>query len=101
MSHSARAARPAVDVSPTEFVLRAVFFGLLALAAVWAALESGTWWGAAIALLGKAFAVAGIVVSVLALLNDEQAESWRSSRSLAAVLGAAAIAAIVLSVTLP
>jgi hypothetical protein len=101
MSHSPGAARPAPEAPPLELAARATIFGLLATGAVAAAIISGAWWGTLIALGGLAAAVAGIVVSVLALLDDGDAQSWRSSRSLALLLGAISIAAILAALTLP
>jgi hypothetical protein len=100
MSHSAGMARAGVEASPLEFVLRAIGFGLLVLVAAAAVVTAGTWWAAAIALFGKAAAVAGIVVSVLPLLSDDQARSWRASRTAAGVLAATSIVSIVLAAML-
>ena len=101
MSRSTGAARPAPYAPPLEFAARATAFGLLAIAAVAAAIVSGAWWATLIAICGLACAVAGIVVSVLALLDDRGARSWRSSRAVAGLLGALAIAAILAALTLP
>jgi hypothetical protein len=101
MSYPAGTARSTADVSPLEFVLRAIVFGLLVLGAVAAVVTAGTWWAAGIAVVGKLAAIAGLVVSVLALLREDQARSWRASRIVAAGLAATSIVAIVLAVTLP
>lgn len=62
-------AAPIAYPSPAEFVARAVAFGLLV--------------------------VAGLVASIMALLSEEQAASWRASRPVALTLAALSVAAIV------
>jgi hypothetical protein len=94
------AARPAAYASPLELVLRAIGFGLLVLAAVAAVITAGEWWTAGLALAGKAAAAAGLVVSVLALLDDGHARSWRSDRAVAAGLAILAVALIGLALGL-
>jgi hypothetical protein len=82
---------------PAEFVARAVAFGLLVVAGIAAIVLAGAWWTACIAAAGLLLAVAGLVVSILALLSDEPSASWRASRSAALLLGALAIVAIVVA----
>jgi hypothetical protein len=81
--------------SSTEFVVRVIAFGVLVIAAVAAIVLAGAWWAASIAVAGKLLAAAGLVVSVLALMSDEQAASWRASRRTAVTLGALSAAATV------
>jgi hypothetical protein len=87
-------AAPIVSASPAEFVARAIAFGLLVIAGIAAIVIAGAWWAACIAAVGLLAAVAGVVVTVLALVSDEHAASWRASRRAALVLGALSVAAI-------
>lgn len=80
--------------SPVEFVARAIAFGLLVIASIAAIVLSGAWWAACVAAAGLLLAIAGLVVSILALLSDEQALSWRASRSTELALGVLSIVAI-------
>jgi hypothetical protein len=86
---------PIVSPPPTEFVARAIAFGLLIVAGIAAIVLAGAWWAACIAAAGLLLAVAGLVVSILALLGDEPSASWRASRRTALALGALSIVAIV------
>jgi hypothetical protein len=97
MSEIAGTPRHAVQASPGDFLIRAIVFGLLAVGAVAAVVTAGSWWAAGIALLGKLAAGAGIVVSVLALLREDQARSWRASQTVALVLAGISAAAIGIS----
>jgi hypothetical protein len=83
---------------PAEFVARAVAFGMLVVAGIAAIVVAGAWWAACIAAAGLLLAIGGLVISVLALLSDEQAASWRASRRVALMHGALAIAAIVIAI---
>lgn len=88
-------AGPIAYSSPVEFLARAVAFGLLMVAGIAAIVLAGAWWASCIAAAGLLLAVAGIVVSILALLSHEQPMSWRASRATAVTLGALSIVAIV------
>jgi hypothetical protein len=90
-------AAPIAYPSPTEFVARAIAFGLLVVAGIAAIVIAGAWWAACIAAAGLLCAVAGLVVTVLALLSDAQAASWRVSRRVALALGALSVLAIVVA----
>jgi hypothetical protein len=88
---------PIASPSPGEFVARAIAFGLLVVAGIAAIVVAGAWWAACIAAAGLLFAVDGLVVTVLALLDDDQAASWRTSRRVALALGVLSIVAIVVA----
>jgi hypothetical protein len=88
---------PITYPSPEEFVIRAIAFGLLMVAGIAAIVLAGAWWAACIATAGLLFAVAGLVVSVLVLLSDEQATPRRASRPIALRLGALSLLAIVVA----
>jgi len=84
---------PVAFPSPAEFVARAIVFGALVVAGIAAIVLAGAWWTALIAALLAA--VAGLVVSVLALLIDEQAVHRRASRPTALGLAALSVTATV------
>src|SRR4051794_5668589 len=65
-------AAPIAYPSPGEFLTRAIVFGLLVVAGIAAIVLAGAWWAACIAAVGLLLAVAGLVVSVVALLGDER-----------------------------
>jgi hypothetical protein len=88
-------AAPIPYPSPAEFVARAVAFGLLVIAGIAAIVIAGAWWASCIAAVGLLFAVAGLVVTILALLSDEQPATRRAGRPVALALGALSVAAIV------
>ena len=89
-------AEPIAFPSPGEFLARAIAFGLLVVAGIAAIVLAGAWWAACIAAVGLLLAVAGLVVSVVALLGEGERSSLRSaSRPAAIALGAAAVIAIV------
>jgi hypothetical protein len=90
-------ATPITVPSPTEFVARAIVFGLLVVAGIAAIVEAGAWWAACIAAVGLLLAVAGLLVSVLALLDDERASLSRSSRPIAVAVGGLSVLAIVVA----
>jgi hypothetical protein len=81
--------------TPSEFVARAVVFGLLVIAGIGAIVIAGAWWAACIAAVGLLLAVAGLVDVVFALLGDDPAARARASRRVALALGALAVAAYV------
>jgi hypothetical protein len=83
---------------PSEFVARAITFGLLVVAGIAGIVLAGAWWTACIAAAGLLVAAAGLVISIVALLSDEQARSWQASRLAALVLAALSIAAIVVAI---
>lgn len=80
--------------SGEEFVLRAVTFGVLVVASIASIVLAGSWWAACIAAGGLMLAVVGLLVSLLALLSDEQAASWRASRPTALVLSLLSLAMV-------
>jgi hypothetical protein len=86
---------PIAYPSPAEFVTRAVVFGLLVVAGIAAIVLAGAWWAACIGAAGLLLAVAGLVVSVLALAGEEHAASWRASRPAALALAGLSVIAIV------
>jgi hypothetical protein len=86
---------PIVSASPAEFVARTIVFGTLVIVGIAAIVVAGSWWAACIAAAGLLFAVAGLVVTVLALLSERQAAAWRASRPVALALGAFSVAAVV------
>ncbi|MCW3014852.1 MAG: hypothetical protein JWO02_1944 [Solirubrobacterales bacterium] len=88
---------PVVYPSPAEFVGRASAFGLLAVAGIAAIVIAGAWWASCIAAVGLLCAMAGLLVSVLALLDEDQAASWRASRPVALDLATLSVAAIVVA----
>jgi hypothetical protein len=88
---------PIVYPSPAEFVGRAIAFGLLAVAGIAAVVIAGAWWASCIAAVGLLSAMAGLVVSVVALLDEDQAASRRASRPVALGLASLSIAAIVVA----
>ena len=88
-------AAPIVSTSPGEFVARAIVVWTLVIAGIAAIVVAGSWWAACIAAAGLLFAVAGLVVTVLALVSDEHAAAWRASRPVALALGAFSVAAVV------
>jgi hypothetical protein len=85
-------AAPSVSASPGEFVARTIVFGTLVIAGIAAIVVAGSGWAACIAAAGLLFAVAGLVVAVLALLSEEQAAAWRASGPVAAIVTALAVA---------
>jgi hypothetical protein len=88
---------PIVSFSPAELLGRATAFGLLAVAGIAAIVIAGAWWASCIAALGLLCAMAGLVVSVLALLDENQPASWRDSRPVALGLATLSVAAIVVA----
>jgi uncharacterized membrane protein len=88
-------AGPIAYPSPVEFLARAIAFGLLVVAGIAAIVLAGAWWAACIAAVGLLLAVAGLVVSVVALLGEERSSLRSASRPAAIALGAAAAIAIV------
>jgi hypothetical protein len=88
---------PIVSPSPAEFAGRAIVFGLLAVAGIAAIVIAGAWWASCIGAVGLLGAMAGLVVSVLALLDEDQAASWRASRRVALGLATVSVAAIVVA----
>jgi hypothetical protein len=86
---------PVAFPPPAEFVARAIAFGALVVVGIAAIVLAGAWWTALIAALGLLAAVAGLVVSVLALLIHEQAAHRRASRPTALGLAALSVTAIV------
>jgi hypothetical protein len=85
---------PIVSASPAEFVGRAIAFGLLAVAGIAAIVIAGAWWASCIGAVGLMCAMAGLVVSVLALLDEDHAASRRAGRPVALGLAALSVAAI-------
>ncbi len=88
---------PIVYPSPAELVGRGIAFGLLAVAAIAAIVIAGAWWASLIGAVGLLCAMAGLVVSVLALLDEDQVASWRASRPVALGLATLSVAAIVVA----
>jgi uncharacterized membrane protein len=88
-------AAPIAYRSPGEFLARAVAFGLLVVAGIAAIVLAGAWWAACIGAVGLLLAVAGLVVSVVALLGEERSSLRGASRPAAMALGAASAIAIV------
>jgi hypothetical protein len=94
-------AAPTAVPSPAEFLGRAIAFGLLVVAGIAAIVVAGAWWASCIAAAGLLLAVAGLVVSIVALLAGEQPSSWRASRSTALTVGVLSVAAIVVALVAP
>ena len=89
---------PIVFPSPAELVGRAIAFGLLAVAGIAAIVIAGAWWASCIGAVGLLCAMAGLVVSVLTLLDEDQPASWRASRPVALGLATLSVAAIVVAI---
>jgi hypothetical protein len=87
-------AAPIADPSPAEFLARTVAFGLLVVAGIAAIVVAGAWWAACIGAVGLLLAVAGLVISVLALLSAAEPAPRRAGRPVAAALAALSLAAI-------
>jgi hypothetical protein len=96
-TEGAMSTAPIVYPSPAEFVGRAITFGLLAVAGIAAIVIAGAWWASCIGAVGLLCAMAGLVVSVLALLDEDQPASWRASRPVALGLATLSVAAIVVA----
>lgn len=94
-------AAPIAFTSPVEFLARAIAFGMLVVAGIAAIVVAGAWWASCIAAAGLLLAVAGLVVSIVALLAGEHPSSWRASRSTALTLGVLSVAAIVAALVAP
>jgi hypothetical protein len=90
-------AAPLPYPSPIEFLARAVGFGLLVIGGIASIVLAGSWWAACIAAAGMLVAVAGLVVSALELVGDEEATRRRSSRATALALAALAVGLLVVA----
>jgi hypothetical protein len=100
MARPAGISRPAIDPGQTELLLRLALFSALAGAGISSAAAADTWRTVAPALASVAFAAVGIVYS-LATLFDAHRPAAASGRSRVLLLGAAAIAMLVLAFALP
>jgi hypothetical protein len=90
-------ARSLAVPAPGEFLVRALLFGLLAVACLGGVIIAGAWWASLIALVGLGVAIAGVVISVMAMLSEDRARAWRSSRGVALALGALSAALLVVA----
>jgi hypothetical protein len=97
MSRNPSVAGPVAVPAPGEFLVRAILFGLLAVAGIAGVVIAGAWWASLIALAGLGFALTGVLISVLALLSDDHARAWRSSRTVAVAIAALSVAAIAMA----
>jgi hypothetical protein len=87
-------ATQSIHTSPAEFLARALGFGLLVICGIAGIVVAGAWWAACIAAAGMLLAIAGLVASVFALLEEEQAMFRWVTRRHALVLGTLSVAAI-------
>lgn len=88
---------------PAELAIRAALFAALAIGGVLVAAGTDAWWTTALALACIAFAVAGMAISVAALMAERDGEERpaRAGRPPALALAGAGLVTLVLAIVVP
>jgi hypothetical protein len=100
--HHGETSRRVARAPDSELLLRVVVFAALMAAGAAAVLNADAWWTTGLAIAALAFATAGALLGLAALVGEPDASRpARRSRPVALILGALAVAGVVLAFTLP